>query len=255
MAFWDKKDTNQGNNQGNNSGNSQNNNPNNNQGNNQNNGNQQNPNQQNNSQGNQNSGIADTGQHGNPQNPVNPLDFYSKSFQNTDNETDKKAPVYAISDEQLGKVAGSLDFMQGIDGELLKKAQGGDVNALMDMMNHVGRQAYSSAMSHNSSLTNTFVSERLGFEDSNLPTKLKSQLTQNELGSVTNYNHPAVKAQLNEMAQRIAKANPDYTPQEVAKQAKDYFSELAKAISGNDGESNANGQKASEITDWSKWLG
>ena len=159
-------------------------------------------------------------------NNQNPLDVYSKMFDNANNNSDIQAPTFKIDPKVLSEVSGKMDFTKGINGEVLQKATSGDVNALLDIIKTVGQNSYRAAIEHNTALTDTFLTTRGDFEKKSLERGVKSQLTASELSNAPNYNHPVVKAELNRIANQFAAANPDASPQEVAKAAQKYISDL-----------------------------
>ena len=184
-------------------------------------------------------------------NNQNPLDVYSKMFDNANNNSDIQAPTFKIDPKVLSEVSGKMDFTKGINGEVLQKATSGDVNALLDIIKTVGQNSYRAAIEHNTALTDTFLTTRGDFEKKSLERGVKSQLTASELSNAPNYNHPVVKAELNRIANQFAAANPDASPQEVAKAAQKYISDLQSALNP---EAKKGSSEEGEM-DWSKYLG
>ena len=184
-------------------------------------------------------------------NNQNPLDVYSKMFDNANNNSDIQAPAFKIDPKVLSEVSGKMDFTKGINGEVLQKATSGDVNALLDIIKTVGQNSYRAAIEHNTALTDTFLTTRGDFEKKSLERGVKSQLTASELSNAPNYNHPVVKAELNRIANQFAAANPDASPQEVAKAAQKYISDLQSALNP---EAKKGSSEEGEM-DWSKYLG
>lgn len=183
-------------------------------------------------------------------NTVNPLDAYNKMFDNANNGSDLQAPTFKIDPKVLTDVSSKMDFTRGVDPALLQKAQSGDVSALMDIMKTVGQNSYRAALEHNTALTDTYLTSRGEFDKKSLENGVKSQLTHNELSSAPNYSHPVVKAELNRVASQFARANPDASPQEVAKAAQKYINDLQQALNP----STAPKDPSTEGMDWSKYL-
>lgn len=183
----------------------------------------------------------------------NPLDVFNGMF-NTKDANEVKAPSFSLPPDKLQEVAKSLNFTSNIDPELMSKALGGDAKSLVDIISHVGRESYSNSMAHLSGLSNEYINSRLAHENNSLGSKVKEQLTNTELGANTpNFNHPVVKQQLVQTAQALAKQHPDASPQEIAKMAKNYISELASAIAPQ-GTTNAQSNDAASVTDWEKYV-
>lgn len=179
----------------------------------------------------------------------NPLDVYSKMFDNANKETEG-APAFKIDPKILNDVSGKMNFTQGIDPELMQKASSGDVNALLSIINITGQNAYRASLEHGTALTDTFLTHKGGYDKKQLESGVKQQLTSNELSSAPNYSHPVVKAELNRVAAQFSRANPDASPQEVAQAARKYINDLQLALNPK---ASSPETKDGEM-DWSKYL-
>lgn len=182
----------------------------------------------------------------------NPLDIYSKMFDNAANNSDIQAPSFKLDPKVLGDVSSKMDFTRGINQEVLSKATNGDVSALMEIIKTVGQNAYKASLEHSTSLTDTFLTQRGEFEGKQVAKGVRNQLTSNELSNAPNYSHPVVKAELNRVAAQMSAANPDASPQEIAKAAQQYINDLSSALNpkaSNNSPSDGNGD-----FDWTKYL-
>ncbi len=186
--------------------------------------------------------------------PVNPLDAYKKMFDDSVKSSDISAPSFKLDPTVLSKVSGEMDFTKGINEELMTKALGGDAKSLLDVMQSVGRNAYSASLEHTTSLTDAHLTNRAAFERQSIDKGVKTQLTHDALSSAPNYSHPVVKAELNRVASTFAQANPDASPKEVAEAAQKYIMDLQSALSPTKA-TDANGAAGGGgETDWSKYL-
>lgn len=183
--------------------------------------------------------------------PVNPLDAYTKMYENVTKANPEVAPSFALDNETVGKVTDSLDFTKSVPAELMTKALAGDAQALIQAMNHVARGTYQTTLQHQSLLTDRFVGARLEHEGKQLGSRVKSELTTSALSSDANYNHPVVKAELNRVASLIQQANPDASPQQVALEAKKYLNDLNSALNPSKATTSPDQQ---QDFDWSKYL-
>lgn len=174
--------------------------------------------------------IKDGKMPGTDQLPVNPLDAYKKLWDNS-NTPPEAPPAFSLDPKTLGEVSSKLNFTQSMDPELLAKATSGDTQAMMQMMNHVGQQAYQAALSHSSALTDKFVGARSEFDQKGFSSKVKSELTSSHFSDIPNSNNPVVRAELSRIATAMQKENPDASPQEIAGAAKDYFKNIYAAMS------------------------
>lgn len=184
-----------------------------------------------------------------PNTPTNPLDAYSKIFEPQQNAPETP-PAFNLDPKVLGEVSGSLDFTKSVQPELLQKALTGDAQSLLQIMNQIGQQAYQSALSHSSSLTDKFVGARSAFDQKQLGTGVKRELTTQALSNIPNYNHPVVKNQLNMLANQIQAANPEYSPEQIAQTAAKMMQDLAGAINPQSTEA----KDEPKQVDWASYL-
>ena len=194
---------------------------------------------------------ADNKMPGTDQTPKNPLDTYKEMFDNASKNSDIQAPTFKLDPKVLNDVSSKMDFTQGVDKDLMTKALSGDANALLQVIQTTSQNAYKASLEHNSALTDTFINQRSTFEQNNINKGVKNQLTQQNLASAPNYDHPVIKQELNRVADQFAKANPDMPPQEIAKAAQKYIADLSAALAPAAPKTEA--QKAEEM-DWSKYL-
>lgn len=183
--------------------------------------------------------------------PVNPLDVYAKMFENAAKNSDIQAPQFKLDPKVVDDVSSKLDFTQSVPPELMEKALTGDVKALLGVIQATTQNAYKTALQHGSSLTDTFINQRSEFDQNRINNGVKRELTSQALSDAPNFDHPVVKQELNRIASQFAKANPDASPQEIAKSAKAYITDLAAAM--NPSSKTSDSTKGGEF-DWSKYL-
>lgn len=198
-----------------------------------------------------------------PNNPAksaeNPLDVYAKLFQNASANSEIQAPSFNIDPKIIGDVAAKMDFTQGINPEIVQKANGGDAAAMMQLIQAVGQNSYRAALEHATKLTDTHLGQRSEFESKRLQKGVKDQLTSDALTNQDNANtsHPLVKAELNRVAKQFA-ASPEYadaTPAEIAKAAYNYMNDLHKALNPADPSKTKEGKAKPAEVDYVKYLG
>lgn len=197
-----------------------------------------------------NQAVQDGKMPGTDQLPANPLDVYAKLWDTTD-KAPEAAPVFNLDPKVLDQVSGTLDFTKSVSPELLQKATTGDMQAMMQVMNHVGQQSYKAALAHSSSLTDKFVESRSKFDFKGIGAQVKSELASNAMSSIPNYNHPAVKTEVTRIAQAMQKQNPEASPEEIATATKEYFTNVYAAI--NPASPDQSKQQAAE-QDWDKFF-
>lgn len=186
--------------------------------------------------------------------PANPLDVYSKMFDNASNPNVEAPPSFNLDANVLNDVSSKMSFTDGIQPELMQRASSGDMQAMMQLMDSVARNAYKASLQHSSALTDKFVGARSEYEAKGLGTKVRGELTNQALNEVPNSQHPVVKQQLREIANRLQAQNPDAPPQQIADMAKKYMIDLANAINPAAPPAiNANGTPAGEV-DWDAYI-
>lgn len=160
---------------------------------------------------------------------VNPLDAYTKLFDNANKNLDTP-PSFSLDPKVLGEVSGNMDFTQGISPEMMQQATSGDAKALISIIQHVGRQTYQAAMTHNSALTDKFVGARSAYDQKSLGSKVKSELTSSALAQAPSFSHPVVRQELTRIATAMQAENPDASPQQIADAAQKYFTDIYSAV-------------------------
>ena len=185
--------------------------------------------------------------------PENPLDVYSKMFENANKNSGIEAPKFSIDPKVLGEVSSKMDFTAGIDQALIQKASSGDAAAMMEIIRKSGQNAYKAALEHNTALTDTFLSSRAEYDGKRVASSVKGQLTDQALSGTPNYSHPVIKAELKRVASAYSRANPDASPAAVAEAAKEYINTIAGALNPT-AKADPSSLKDGEI-DWDKYLG
>lgn len=183
--------------------------------------------------------------------PENPMDAYKAMFENANKSETLMAPEFKLPSETLDKVAGSMNFLQSTDQELMQKALAGDAQSLINVVNAAAQNAYKAAMNHATSLTDTYLQTRGEYESKKVASGVKDTLTAQAIRDIPNANHPVVQQQLAQVAAQFAKANPDSTPQEIAQAAHKYIADLASVLNP---QAPQNQQKASDVSDWSAFF-
>ena len=188
---------------------------------------------------------------GTDQEPVNPLDAYSKMFDNAANNSDIQAPTFKLDSKVVDEVAGKMNFTQNLDPAVVQKAMQGDAQAFMQAIQSASQAAYKAAIQHNTSLTDTFITQRSEYEKRQIDKGVHSQLTTQALSSAPNFSHPVIKQELNRVADQFSRANPDASPIEVAEAAKKYITDLSSALNPS---TKTESNNSSGEMDWSKYL-
>lgn len=170
------------------------------------------------------------------------------------NADPEQAPSFSLDEAALGKVVGSQNFTADISDEDIQKIQGGDWGHLKTLMNKVGQGAYKAALQHGSTLTDKYVGARFEHEGKSFDSKVRKNSVNSQLASLPNYDNPAIKSHLNDIADRLASKHPDAPPHEIAQEAQRILMEIANGVNPeNTPEARKAKEKAGKV-DWDEWL-
>lgn len=186
-----------------------------------------------------------------PAAPQNPLDLYSGLWDTSKQQPDTP-PAFALEPETLTKVSSSLDFTRNVPPELMEKATSGDMNAMLQLMNHVGRQAYEASLSHGATLTDKFVGARSQYDQRTIGAQVKNEMVSSSFKDVPNSHHPVVKQELTRIAKAMQQQYPDASPDEIVKHTKEYWTAIQQAMNP-DANKPADASTSGE-TDWDKFF-
>lgn len=198
---------------------------------------------------------------------INGLDFFMQQGDNSGNGEAETVPTFALNPETLQQAAQAQDFTRDLDPEILAKLSSGDLSALPELLNAVGRAAYSQSLQHGAALTDKFVNQHSEYQSKQLAPMVREQLTHNELNSAQDttldLSNPVVSAAVADKAKELARQHPHLPPAQVAQKAKEFYINIAATMMG----ANANElqklpgvykeqqqQTASEVTDWGAYL-
>jgi len=157
-----------------------------------------------------------------------------------------------ITPEVLSEVTPKLQFTDGIDPTVMAKFQEGDVGAMQAVMEHMSKQAYSTAMQHSLALVNSNLDTRASLLPDKINSSIRSNLTDSAVlaSGVPNSASPTVQRELKRVAGQFREANPNATPQEIAHATQAYFRELQSAMSPQPTPKGTPTQSAAEWDNW-----
>lgn len=182
---------------------------------------------------------------------ADPAALYAKMWDNATNKPDAP-PSLKMDDKILGEVAGGLSFTKDIPPELMQKATSGDMQSLVQLMEHVGRSSYQASMRHNAAVTDAFVGQRDAYSGKQLSGHIQRELTMGGLFSGAQGKIPDfAKKQFTDIADRYRNANPDASPEEVQTAVKDYITQLSQFANPQSAQQSQNSQP--QAVDWDKW--
>jgi hypothetical protein len=182
-----------------------------------------------------------------------PMAVYSKMFEDAAKVTTEGPPAFNLDSETLSKVSSQMDFMKGVPQDLMERASGGDVKALMELMQHTNRNAYAAALDHGTKLTDTYMGRRGEYDKSAVQSSVKTSLLDQAVSSQANLKNPLVKQEVARIAREFAKSSPDANPSEIVQQAMNYFNDIHAAITPQQSQEQQNKQ-AGQVDDWEAFL-
>lgn len=162
----------------------------------------------------------------------------------------------AVPQEQLSQTLNSLDFTQAIPQEQMAAALGGDAKALAAVINSAVR----AGVGANLQMSHTLVEQGARAATDRWGSSLDSRFNELQLRNHTPQNpalqHPLAKSMVQSLSKQIANANPNLTPQEVAKQAEENFLLFTQEISGsaNKAQESAKNANAPKERNWLDYL-
>jgi len=135
-----------------------------------------------------------------------------------------------LPDEAMAAVLEKLDFAQTIPAELNQRLQQGDNTAIPEMLNHVSKQSYETAMRHMAAVTNQHLKNKASADASSLDTAIQSKLTSESVSNLPNADNPIIRRELDRVSQQLRTKFPDASSSWVAQQSQRYITELGAAF-------------------------
>lgn len=163
---------------------------------------------------------------------------------------EKGAPVLNLTPELLSKATEGINFMTGVTEDMVAKVGQGDTQALIALIQQVGRNSYQQAMLHGSELAGTYAGTRADYAAAQAAKGIRGQVIESQV-DVRNLS-PAAQGMFKQIAAKVADKNPTASAAEIQAQAMDMMQQLAN-------EFNFSGKKQEESapkpTDWSTVFG
>lgn len=190
-----------------------------------------------------------------PENPTNYAEIWNQNLP----PEPGSSKIFNTNQEEFGKVVGGMDFIRNAPRELMEKALGGDQQALMQLVNKVGQNAFSTAaISAREMVEHANSSQQKSIE------KLVQEQVRSALASQTmsqknqSFSDPLVAPLIQDISARLRAKFPEATPQELASKSEEMLMSLAgKIVSGSPQEQerikSQEMQKASATPDWEAW--
>lgn len=193
----------------------------------------------------------------NAKNAKSPLDDFSVLFDNPNTDgKENLPPSLSISADKLKEHVSKLDFTADLPNETRQALanMGDQGKVFLDLLNHVGRQAYSTAVQHNATLTDKFVGMRSEYDGKSLSSRVKSELVKS--GFHKSNSHPVVKAAQEMIAQQLQAVNPDATPDWIQEKTNSFFQLLGQQLdpNANKADGDTNDEQSGDVN-WLEFAG
>lgn len=155
------------------------------------------------------------------------------------------APELNLTHDILANATKNMNFMRGVSEEQMQAVQSGDTNALMSIIQTVGRNAYENAMLDSTGLAGKFAGQRSDYAAQQAAKGIRSHVIESQV-EVENLS-PAAQTVFRQLASKVAERNPSATANEVKAQATALLQQMAQEFSFKGKE-----QSAPVEDDWSK---
>ena len=155
---------------------------------------------------------------------------------------------------QMQQALGRVDFMRGANQEAMQKVMAGDMSALPDLLNHVGRQAYQMAAQTAHGFVDRGVKTGLDRFGGSLDDRFRDYEVRRQTPDDDLISHPANAPIFEMIKQQVARNNPDMPPQKVKETATQWFKQMGNAINSSQQSQNQNQNQQPEH-DWAAELG
>jgi hypothetical protein len=192
----------------------------------------------------------------NIKNAKSPFDDFSNLFDTPADDGKKNLPPsLSISPDKLKEHVSKLDFTSDIPQETRQALvnMGDQGKVFLDLLNHVGRQAYSTAVQHNAALTDKFVGMRSEFDGKSLSGRVKSELVRS--GFHKSNSHPVVTAAQEMIARQLQVTNPDATPEWIQEKTNSFFTLLGQQLDPNANKDEDSDAPSKGDVDWLEFAG
>lgn len=166
-----------------------------------------------------------------------PLDEVAEVFKladtnNAANKNPLEAPLFDMDATKFAERVSTMNFAEA-PVELMEKAKSGDTAALMELMNQVGRNAYSQAVQLNTRLTEAGINNRMAGLQTVLPNQIRTQQVSELLSNGEQSKallHPSIAPVVADIQAKFEAAYPGAPATEIASMVTGYFGNVAKSL-------------------------
>lgn len=219
-------------------------------------GNQQNQQSAMNNQAPGSQGQSNNQQQSSPQ--ANPLESFKDLWNNPATKDQQNGQFQTLNADPAKIhefVSSKVDFSKQINPQLAQKALAGDVNALGELLNSVGRSVLATSIQASSHLVDKQSSSAVDFMKNSLPNQFKQFSARENLQAENpQFANPAVKPMLDAVQQQLAARFPEASAAELQQYAKKYLSGVVEILGGKMGQSSGEQETLDENQAFTKSL-
>ena len=140
----------------------------------------------------------------------------------------------ALTQENVSKIVGKVDFTQSVTPEALAAITGGGeeaVTALASVINAVGQQSLTQATLVSNKLAEQAMERALEARDARIPSMIRDANASSHLAETNPvFTNPAVKPVIEATQQQLQAKFPNATPAELTKMTQDYITAMGEAF-------------------------
>ncbi len=190
-----------------------------------------------------------------------PLDNYLAIWQNANTaegaqktnvlETDV-VPLGAEQMQALHQKMSTVNFLGGVNPEVITAALGGDANAFSSVINQAVQQALLQAVRLNGAMLNSGFRSRTAAILEAVPQHVQQAMTISQIRQDNPiFNNPAARGILSALETNLATNHPNISPQQASQVAQRFLQDFATELVGKPVDPQASTSAAPGVIDWS----
>lgn len=155
---------------------------------------------------------------------------------------------------QVNTALQRVNFLNGVNPEIMQKLQSGDMSVLPDVLNHVGRQAYTMSAQTAHGFVDRGVKTGLDRFGGSLDDRFKDYEVRRQTPDDDLIAHPANAPIFEMLKSQVQRNNPNMSPQEIKETATSWFKEMANSMSSRNQQQTQN-QSQQSSKNWAQEFG
>jgi hypothetical protein len=189
------------------------------------------------------------------------LDQYKDLWKTPDSQgqqpTDPfSAPLFNSDPAKLREAVSKTDFTAGVPPEVMQKVlQGGDPQALMQVINHVAQQGLQMSLQLGTGLTEQ-AGQTLGQRfKAEMPKQIGEYQLKTQAPTNPILSNPAAEPLLQSARTQFRMLHPDKSPTEINGMAEKYLTDFASSLAPGKAAESGGSNEQNQGMDWAQWSG